>query len=142
MKPLLGLLLAVGLQVGCSSVAMRGHDAAAHPQPAVQWVRSELYFGIGEAGQVAAAGERRWREFLDAEVTPRFPEGLTVVEGYGQWRSPGAEAVERLASKVLVVVHEDTPQRRADIEAIRAAWRRLSGDESVLWARQPVDVSF
>ncbi|TWH09963.1 uncharacterized protein DUF3574 [Pseudoxanthomonas taiwanensis J19] len=46
------------------------------------------------------------------------------------------------SSKVLVVLHEDTPQRRADIEAIRLAWKRATGHQSVLWSRQPAEVSF
>ena len=27
----------------------------------------------------------KWRDFLDREVTPRFPSGLSVVDVYGQW---------------------------------------------------------
>lgn len=142
MKPVFGMLLAAGLLAGCANGAMRGRQVAAHPAQASQWVRSELYFGIGMAGQVSAAEEKRWRDFLDAEVTPRFPDGLTVVDGYGQWRSPGTAGTETLASKVLLILHEDTPQRRADIEAIRIAWKRASGDASVLWVEQRANVSF
>ena len=43
---------------------------------------------------------------------------------------------------MLVILHEDSPQRRNDIEAIRLAWKQATGHQSVLWARQPVDVSF
>ena len=41
-----------------------------------------------------------------------------------------------------MVLHEDTPQRRADIEAIRLAWKQATGHQSVLWSRHAVDVSF
>ena len=142
MKRLSGLLLAVAVLASCASGVPRGTGYAAPSVQASQWLRSELYFGVGAAGRVSAAEEQRWRDFLDAEVTPRFPDGLTVVDGDGQWRSPGDPRIERLASKVLLIVHEDTPRRRADIEAIRAAWKRASGDESVLWIRQPAGVSF
>lgn len=112
------------------------------------WIRSELYFGVGaESGaatrpQDAPIGEAQWREFLDREVTPRFPDGLTVFDGYGQWRFTDAATPERLKTKVLVILHEDTLQRRADIEAIRAAWKQATGHESVLWSREKVEVSF
>ena len=112
------------------------------------WVRSELYFGLGaESGvpdrpQDAPIGEKQWRGFLDAEVTPRFPGGLTVLDAYGQWRPADAGIPSRLRSKVLVILHEDTPQRRADIEAIRTAWKRMTGQDSVLWAKENVEVSF
>ncbi|RPE76891.1 DUF3574 domain-containing protein [Vulcaniibacterium tengchongense] len=116
---------------------------AARPAQAQGWVRSELYFGVGTEGDAASAiSEAQWRAFLDREVTPRFPDGLTVFDAYGQWLFRGRQGPERLNSKVLVILHEDTPQRRGDIEAIRLAWKRASGHQSVLWARQPADVSF
>lgn len=121
---------------------------AARPAAASGWVRSELYFGVGEengAGdrpQTETIGESQWRAFLDKEVTPRFPDGLTVFDGYGQWLFRGAAQPNRLATKVLVILHEDSPQRRADIEAIRLAWKQATGHQSVLWSRQPVEVSF
>lgn len=31
-----------------------------------------------------------WRAFLAAEVTPRFPDGLTVIDAAGQWRDGAA----------------------------------------------------
>ena len=35
--------------------------------------------------------EEEWRAFLETEVTPRFPDGLTVLTAYGQWRSRSGE---------------------------------------------------
>jgi len=121
---------------------------AARPSQAAGWVRSELYFGVGEESgtadraEDAPISEARWRQFLDKEVTPRFPDGLTVFDAYGQWLFRGAPEPNRLRTKVLVILHEDTPQRRNDIEAIRLAWKQATGHQSVLWSRQPVDVSF
>ncbi|RBH01913.1 DUF3574 domain-containing protein, partial [Xanthomonas oryzae pv. oryzae] len=86
--------------------------------------------------------ETQWRAFLDKEVTPRFPDGLTVFDAYGQWLFRGAKEPNRLGTKVLVILHEDTPQRRNDIEAIRLAWKQATGHQSVLWSRQAVEVSF
>ena len=115
---------------------------AARPAQAGGWVRSELYFGTGGEDGDGAIDASRWRAFLDAEVTPRFPDGLTVLDAYGQWRPQGSAQVHRLTSKVLVILHEDTPQRRADIEAIRLAWKQATGHQSVLWSRQAAEVSF
>ena len=118
------------------------------PAQATGWVRSELYFGVGEETgpadrpQAEPISEARWRAFLDKEVTARFPDGLTVFDAYGQWLFRGAKEPNRLKAKVLVVLHEDTPQRRADIEAIRLAWKQATGHQSVLWSRHAVDVSF
>ncbi|MDF2817836.1 MAG: hypothetical protein K0S73_1776 [Stenotrophomonas rhizophila] len=121
---------------------------AARPDAATNWVRSELYFGVGEESgasdreQTDAIGEAQWRDFLDKQVTPRFPDGLTVFDAYGQWLFRGAKEPNRLRTKVLVVLHENTPQRRADIEAIRLAWKQATKHQSVLWSQQAVEVSF
>jgi uncharacterized protein DUF3574 len=121
---------------------------AARPASAQGWVRSELYFGVGvETGpadrpQAEAISQAQWRDFLDKEVTPRFPDGLTVFDAYGQWLFRGASEPNRLGTKVLVVLHEDTPQRTADIEAIRLAWKQATKHQSVLWSKQAAEVSF
>jgi len=131
-----------------ASTAASLQGDAARPAHAQGWLRSELYFGVGDESGVAdrpqdaPIDEATWRAFLDKEVTPRFPDGLTVFDAYGQWLFRGDGAPHRLKTKVLVILHEDTPRRRADIEAIRAAWKRATAQQSVLWSRQPVDVSF
>ena len=147
------LLLCLGGAAAASPLADPPPTAAlqgdaARPAEAINWVRSELYFGVGkETGpadrpQAETITEDAWRAFLDKEVTARFPDGLTVFDAYGQWLFRGAKEPNRLKTKVLVVLHEDTPQRRADIEAIRLAWKQATGHQSVLWSRHAVDVSF
>lgn len=151
-RRLLLSLLLIAAMAGCATSGARQAPAtasmtgdAARPALAHDWVRSELYFGVGKANidpSVAAIGETQWRAFLDAEVTPRFPDGLTVLDGYGQWMFRGNPEPNRLDAKVLVILHEDSPQRVADIEAIRLAWKQQHGHQSVLWVRQPAHVSF
>jgi hypothetical protein len=118
------------------------HGESKRPALARHWRRTELYFGIdGKDGDVAAA-DARWQAFLDREVTPRFPDGFSVVDAYGQWLPKGGSTPERLRSKVLVVLHPDTAESRRRLDAIRAAWKALTGDVSVLRASTPADVSF
>jgi Protein of unknown function (DUF3574) len=109
------------------------------------WLRTELYFSIGDWTETALSteAELKWAKFLDAEVTPRFPDGLSVIDVYGQWRSakPGA-VVERERSRLLVIVHEDTEEVSAKIEAIRTAWKQQTGEESVLRVSVPAKVGF
>ncbi len=144
--------------IACLSVAMGGcgHRLAppaataptlsgdpAHPDRTQGWVDTHLYFGLGPADHPEQGiSEARWREFLDREVTPRFPSGLSVVDVYGQWQGKTQSAPERLRSKVLIVDYPDTPQNRDKIDAIRAAWKKITGDLSVLRVTQPADVSF
>lgn len=138
---------------GCASpppAAVHTHDPASSTlqgdatRPAqAQWIRTELYFSVGTVdGKEGAVSPARWREFLDKEVTSRFPDGFTVFDAYGQWRDHGAKEPERLSTKVIVILHENNPQNATNIEAIRLAYKRITGDLSVLRLSQPADVSF
>lgn len=116
---------------------------AVHPSEAIGWVRTELYFGTGLADDPrSGVSDVDWRSFMDAEVTVRFPDGLSVFDIYGQWRGAGQTVPARLRSKVIVLLYPDTPAHRADIEAIRSAWKTKTGDQSVLRVTQAADVSF
>ena len=134
------LSLVACASVPSSSAAMQGD--AARPAQAQDWVRSELYFGVGNEDGTDAVGEAQWRAFLDREVTPRFPDGLTVLDGYGQWLFRDRDTLVRQRSKILVVLHERSPRRAADIEAIRRAWKQATKHQSVLWSQQAATVSF
>lgn len=116
---------------------------AAHPAEARGWVETRLYFGLGPAGG-ARRGVRGsvWRRFLDDEVTPRFPAGLTVSDVYGQWQGKGEGRPERLRSKMLILLYPATEENARRVDAIRAAWKQRTGDQSVLKVTEPAEVSF
>lgn len=144
------MLLAV---TGCAShppVSVHTKDPASSTlqgdatRPAqAQWVRTELYFSVGPLeGKEGVVSPARWREFLDQEVTTRFPDGFSVFDAYGQWKDHDANVPERLATKVIVILHESSAKRESDIEAIRLAYKRITGDLSVLRLSQPAAVSF
>ncbi len=110
---------------------------------AARWIRAELYFAIGPADDPEeGVREMRWRAFLEREVTPRFPDGLTVFDAYGQWRRRGSDSTGRLRSKVLVILIEDNEANRAALDAIRVAYKAASHDQSVLLVTEHVEVSF
>jgi hypothetical protein len=115
----------------------------AHPGVTQGWVDTKLYFGLGLADHPDnGVSEARWRDFLDHEVTPRFPNGLSVIDVYGQWQGKTQTTPERLRSKLLIIDYPDTQENREKVDAIRAAWKKLTGDQSVLRVTQPADVSF
>jgi hypothetical protein len=147
MKATAGILLGVMLAcAGCTahmpaaSPTLTGDSA--HPGVTAGWVRTELYFGLGTAGKGDGVSENEWRAFLDKEVTPRFPSGLTVIDAYGQWQGAKQTQPERLRSKILVLLYADNPAQRGAIDAIRAAWKAKTGDQSVLRVTQSAEVSF
>ena len=119
------------------------HGDAAHPAHAQHWVDTRLYFGLGPADDPSKGiSEARWREFLDKEVTPRFTAGLSVMDIYGQWQGKDEAQPERIRSKVLIIDYAATKENAAKIDAIRAAWKKMTGDQSVMKVTEPADVSF
>jgi hypothetical protein len=116
---------------------------ATHPAHAQHWVDTRLYFGLGPANAPdKGVSESAWSDFLDKEVTPRFPAGLSVIDVYGQWQGKGERSPERIRSKVLIIDYPATAENAAKIEAIRAVWKQKTGDQSVMKVTQPADVSF
>jgi hypothetical protein len=151
--PIAALLLAgLGLSFHSLSSQTAPHSAAAHPalhgdaaHPAqtTGWLDTRLYFGLGPAdAPEKGVTEASWRDFLDKQVTPRFPSGLSVVDLYGQWQNNRSARIEHIRSKMLIIDYPATPENLVRIEAIRAAWKQRTGDQSVLRVTQPADVSF
>lgn len=126
-----------------SAIAPTLSGDSAHPGETKGWVDTKLYFGLGPVDRPdQGISESKWREFLDKEVTPRFPNGLSVIDAYGQWQGKNQIAPERLRSKMLIIDYQDTQQNRDKIQAIRAAWKQMTGDQSVMRVTEPADVSF
>src|SRR5882672_12562427 len=125
-------VLAFGIVVGGVTVHVATAQAVAVQScgSAASQLRTTLYFGL--ARPKGAVSELEWQLFLRDEVTTRFPEGLTVWEADGQWRrSDGVVDHER--SKVLLLVHADTPVARAGVQRVIERYRRSFDQQSVLW---------
>jgi len=103
------------------------------------YTRTTLYFGLNrKTGNISAA---QWKSFLRDEVTPRFPQGLTVWEAGGQWRrSDGTIVRER--SKVLLLVHDGSPAVNSAITTIIERYKQKFEQESVLWETARVCAAF
>ena len=101
-------------------------------------IRTTLYFGLSKpAGSVS---ELEFQLFLRDEVTKRFPDGLTVWEAEGQSLTP-AGSIEREQSKVLLLVHADTPAARESVQSVIQLYRKTFEQRSVLWESSRVCVS-
>src|SRR5262245_22485944 len=101
-------------------------------------IRTTLYFGL--ARPKGAVSELEWQIFLRDEVTKRFPDGLTVWEAEGQWRTPDS-TIGHERAKVLLLVHTDTAEARKSVQEVIASYRRLFEQQSVLWESARVCVA-
>lgn len=133
---LIALAAAAVLCAGTASAA----PAGACPEGLRPADTAQLFFGrsMGGMGEVSDAD---WRAFVDAEVSPRFPDGLTISDVYGQWKSPAGDFV-REDSKALFIVLAGRPGERARLELIRDAYKRRFHQQSVLLVEQRACVAF
>ena len=93
-------------------------------EPATEY---RLYFGLTDhAGKVIA--QEDWQNFVDSVVTPRFPDGLTILNAYGQFQPPSGDLI-RQPTRVLVVGVADSWEGDAWalLGEIRDEWARLHG---------------
>ncbi|MFD7627135.1 DUF3574 domain-containing protein [Streptomyces sp. NPDC059851] len=93
---------------------------------------TRLYFGTGRPAGRPAVTEQEFIRFLDREITPAFPEGLTVLDGVGRWRAAdGAMVREQSYEVVLLYPEQEAEARSARIETIRAAYEEQYEQDSV-----------
>lgn len=103
------------------------------------FMRTELFFGLNRPGGTVSAEE--FQRFVDDQVTPSFPDGLTLLEGRGQFRGSSG-VVEREGARVLVLLYPYRRESSRAVDAIRVAYRAAFEQESVLRVDEASCVSF
>jgi hypothetical protein len=91
---------------------------------------AELMFGR-KIGDRIGVSEARWARFLDREITPRFPDGLTVIDTRGQWRDNARKTIVREPSKLVQIVLPGKPEDDARLNEIAAAYKSRFRQQSV-----------
>jgi len=94
-------------------------------------VETRLYLGLSQPNgpNVSASAFAR---FLKAEVTPRLPEGYTLLEGQGFWREDRSGKTISEPSRVLIHLHDASTEKNSTLDAIAAAYRQAFHQEAVL----------
>ena len=136
MRALGAILLAALVLAGCATVP----PGPPCPTGQERMRTAQLFFGRN-IGDKPGVSEADFRKFMDEDVTPKFPDGLTVVDGGGQWR--GAEnKLIREASKVVLIVLPKGRDVSGRIDGVRSAYKTRFHQESVLLITQASCVSF
>ena len=115
-------------------------DAAPCPPGTERFTEYRLFFGRSQGG-VEVVSEEAWRVFLANEVTPCFPDGLTVLDAAGQWRE-GSGRIVRESTKLLLVLAPPGGDAMQRTDEIASAYKQAFGQSSVLRVVTPACVSF
>ena len=142
------LTLAIGVVLALAGLALTARVPTAtsftarspHGTPAcAERVQVRLFFGLrGRSGYVS---DSEWETFLSDVVTPRFPNGLTVLLASGQWRGTG-DRLEHEPSRVVEIVHDESPEAGHRVDQIVTIYKTRYHQESVMVARAHIEVCF
>ncbi|MCL6737610.1 DUF3574 domain-containing protein [Streptomyces neyagawaensis] len=126
-------LLAVGAPTAYATLA---EDISSGPVVApgrgAPYIETRLFFGTERPDGGPAVTDGEFRDFVQQEVTPGFPDGLTVQQGRGQWRDASG-AIETERSYELTLLYPVSAAAASDrkIEEIRVDYRKAFGQEAV-----------
>ena len=130
------MVAALMLGATAASTAAPAASSAVEQTPGDSYKRTELFFG-GNRPDGSVISPAEFELFLDKEVTPAFPDGLTWLEAHGQWMG-GKENSYQL---ILLYPYSQRKANR-DIEEIRTDYKRQFQQQSVLRADSTDRVSF
>jgi Protein of unknown function (DUF3574) len=108
------------------------------------FIRTELFFGRNKPDGTEVSQEE-FADFLSVTITPEFPDGLTVLDGIGQFRDSNKNIIQE-KSKVLILLYPSNTRRQSSrkIERIRTVYKERFQQQSVLRVDDilPVKISF
>ena len=128
--PILALLLAA-----CSTMESPRACLAGKPM-----IETQLYFGLSKSH--GAVSVREWDGFVEREITPRLPQGFTILDAHGFWLSAQAKHTISENSKVLIRVHDGAGKDNEAIAAIIESYKRVFAQESVLRVDEAICAAF
>jgi hypothetical protein len=104
------------------------------------FIRTELYFGRNKPDGTEVS-QKEFDKFLSGFVTERFPDGLTVLKGNGQFLNSEGD-VERERSVVLILLYPVSArnEKSIKIEEIREEYKTRFRQQSVLRVDDPLPV--
>ena len=91
---------------------------------------ADLLFGRKIDNRVAVS-EGAWRRFVAREITTRFPDGLTIIDGRGQWLDPSTRRIVREQSSVVMIALPGNPQDHDRLDQIAQAYKHQFRQQSV-----------
>ena len=102
---------------------------------------AELLFGR-DIGRSIGVSERAWMRFVARQLTPRFPDGLTITDAIGQWRDASSGVIVREPAKRVEIVLPGNDDDQARLDAVVQAYKRAFRQRSVGVIVRPACVAF
>jgi len=91
---------------------------------------AELFFGRRIKGREPLT-DAEWAEFTAQTISPNFPDGFTVFDGEGQWRSPRTGRIASDRTKILLVAVKREPDLARRLSAVTDTYKARFHQQSV-----------
>lgn len=103
-------------------------------------IQDELYFGRSQSEGIISEAE--FQKFLSTEITPRFPDGLTVIDANGQFRNRAGIIIKE-PTKIVILIYPNSREKRQAIQEIVNLYKSQFQQEAVLRVTGiPIQVEF
>ena len=103
---------------------------AACPDGMTEQTVVELLFGRNIGARVGVS-EQAFRRFIDADVTPRFPDGFTVIDMSGQYRDTKRDRIIREPGKLILIALADETAGMTKVRELIDTYKRRFEQQSV-----------
>lgn len=130
------LSIAALLVTGCVSIDLDRKTGCSGET----WLESTLY--LGRTLNRAPISDEAWQRFVESDVTPRFPDGFTFLNGRGAWKNAKVGKTMYENSTLLIILHPDTELELQKITDVAKAYRTTFNQEAVLNSHKKVCVDF
>ena len=101
------------------------------------WREYKVYCGMSSRnGEVS---EDAWQHFCDRHVSAAFPDGYTVIDAAGYWRS-GSNVSEKERSKIILIVAP--ADAREKVRSVARQYQKQFHQEAVLISSSDADTDF
>ena len=111
----------------CGSVEVSTTECADGGEP---WTEYRLFMGRGSGG-VEVVSDAAWEAFLADTITPRFPDGLSVIDVAGQGTTADG-TLEKERTKMLLVLAPPGDEPMDRINEIGDEYKERFNQNSVL----------
>ena len=101
------------------------------------WREYKVYCGMSSRnGEVSEAD---WLRFCDRYVSAAFPDGYTVIDAAGYWRS-GSDATEKERTKIILIVAPANVREK--VRSIARQYQKQFHQEAVLVSCSDAEADF
>ena len=128
-----GVLATVAALAVCAFILSCSSQAQTNPCPegTEPYTEYRLFFGRGNADNPRAVSDEAWSEFLEDTITVRFPNGLIVLDAYGQYTDSTSTLIKE-DTKVLIILVSPDADSAPRIDSIIEEYKRRFTQEGVL----------